>query len=421
MTEFIYNAAWTLTAPVLRAVLSARPAYRPLLQRFAPPVPAMEAPPIWVQAVSVGEVRTVRPIVEAMNKRWGQTPTLLTASTLTGHQLARELLPQCPVTWFPFDQKRAVHEFMEKAAPLALILTETELWPNTLRIAHRHNIPVIIVNGRLSDKHYPHYRRIRPLLRPVLKTITLACMQNQEYAERIKDLGVPSDRVHVTGNTKFDGLNPTPQPRPSARLRQENGFPAEDPVIIFASTRPGDEEIAARAWRELKSEFPTLRLSIAPRHPNRISDATAPFNEPILLRSEIKKGRTPKDERVFILDTLGELTEFYSLSTLAVMGGSFSPDIQGHNPLEPAAAGLPTLFGPHMRNFSGPAQILLDANAARQVRDADELTIQLRHLLRHPEERDALARAAYSAIKENQGAIERSLDLIQSVLDLPLA
>ncbi|HIJ65041.1 MAG TPA: glycosyltransferase [Candidatus Hydrogenedentes bacterium] len=417
MTYLVYDTALSIAAAPAAAWLALRRKHRPLLRRFSPSLPANCRRPIWMQACSVGEVATARPIVAAMRVRWPGVPIVLTASTAAGHALAQSDAAGATVAWFPFDHPWVVRRFVRRLDPLALVLVETEVWPNVLREMCRHGAPVIIITGRLSDKHFRRYLRARTLLRPVFRQIRVAGMQNEEYAERLAALGVPPTAIHVTGNTKFDGVTSSIPDEVCTSIRNENGFPENAPILLFGSTRPGDEALAATSLRRLRTRSPELRLILAPRHVERADQAAGLFNEPVLRRSEVCKGAKPRDERVFVLDTLGELRTFYGIATIAVVGGSFFPGVDGHNPLEPAALGTPTVFGPYMRNFEDLARALTDRQGACQVAAADELPAALERLLADDAERARIGANARAAVLANQGAVERNLDLLAGVLD----
>lgn len=412
MRYLFYDVATSLVAPVAGAWLALRATSRPMLARFAPKAPPLAGRPFWVHACSVGEVGVARPLLDALRQRHPRLPLVLTVSTLKGLHLAQKSCPETPLTWFPFDHRYCVRRFLKRLDPICLVLIETEIWPNVIRLARRFGIPVVLVNGRLSDKHFSRYRRFAWWFRPVFQQISAGGMQNEAYAQRIRFLGTPASVVRVTGNTKFDGVPTALSGEARARLRIENGFPEELPLVVFGSTRPGDESLAARCWQALRDEFPMLRLVIAPRHLERIEEALKPFQEPILKRSEVRGGRRPAGERVFVVDTLGELVQFYALATVAVIGGSFFPGVNGHNPLESAALGVATVFGPYMGNFMDPARVLLEADGAQQVHEPDALLPALRRLLSDRELRERLAARGRQAVLANQGAIGRTLDLL---------
>ena len=416
LAYLLYDLATSLAAPFAAAYLCIHPRHRPLLARLAPPVPGVSARPIWVQACSVGEVLTAKSIVAAMRRRWPDVPVVVTVSTAAGLELARASLKDVPVTWFPFDHRLSVRRFVRRLKPRVLVLIETELWPNVIRETRRAGVPVVLLNARLSDKHFPRYLRFRRILRPVVHQLSAVGAQNEEYAQRFVSLGADPAVVSVTGSTKFDGVPTSVDKETLAALREENGFPEDERVLVFGSTRPGDEALAATCWETLREEFPTLHLVIAPRHLDRLAEATAPFGDGLLRRSEVLAGQRPAGERVFVLDTVGELVRFYALATVAVVGGSFCAGVNGHNPLEPAALGVPTVFGPYMRNFIDPARILTECAGCVQVASPGALCAALRGLLSDPEARARIAAQGRRAVQSGQGAIERNLALLETVV-----
>lgn len=417
MTYFLYNIATSLAAPLGAAYLRCRRKHRALLGRFNPEIPSLgSARPFWVHACSVGEVNTAKALVVGMRARWPETPVLLTTSTQTGYELARGI---GPATWCPFDSAACVRRFVRTLNPRALLVVETEVWPNLYREPRKAGVPVVLINGRLSDRHYPRYVRLRRFLKPVLEQLSAAGMQNDEYAQRLVALGVDAARVRVTGNIKFDNTPAAVDPDVLASLRAQMGIEEGRPVLLFGSTRPGDEALAAACWRALRCEFPDLLLVIAPRHLDRLSEALAPLgDERVLLRTQTIAGRTLTDERVLVLDTVGELAVFYGLATVAVVGGSFYPGVNGHNPLEPAGLGVPTVFGPYMRNFADPARELVIHGGAVQT-EAAELGAALRKLLSDAEARRVMGARAREVVAANRGAVERTLDLLETVLREP--
>lgn len=411
--RILYDTALTLAVPAALPWLALHPRHRPLLARFRPATPAYPSPPVWVHACSMGEVGAARPILAAMHRRWPGVPLALSVSTRTGYEQATANPGPATVLWFPFDHPLSVRGFFRRLQPRVLVLLETELWPNVLHEARRRGVPVVLANGRLSDKHYARYQKWRPVLRPVFGAVDLAAMQNAAYAQRIVELGAPPERVVVTGCTKFDGVAAEIDGERIRRLRAECGLSEAAPTIVFGSTRPGDEVMAAACWRTLKERYPALRLIVAPRHLDRLDQALAPFaGEQVGLRSEQASGNR-QGARVLFVDTMGELTAFYGMATVAVVGGSFDEQVQGHNPLEPAALGVPTVFGPHMLNFRDPARVLIEAGGAVQLGARADVAAELVRLLDDPRERALLASKARRAIQENQGAIERTLDLLE--------
>jgi len=418
MRLLFYTFIMSVAAPFGAAYLLLRPKHRPLLGRFYPRIsPALSEEnrrPLWLHACSVGEVNIARPIVDAVQARWPGMPLVLTVSTISGRRLAEKSLPHVPLAWLPFDHPLCLKPFLRKLNPRALVLLDTELWPALITQTNRAGVPIILANGRISDKHFPRYKRAKWLLNPVLKNLSAAAMQNDEYAARIVQLGARPEIVRVCGSTKFDGVRETVEPGRTAALRAQCGFGESDPVLIFGSTRPGDEALAAECWASLRDEFPALRLVVAPRHLDRLHEAMSPFSEPVSRRSLPGQGGG-SGIRVFFLDTVGELVEFYAMSTVAVIGGSFSSEVNGHNPLESAALGVPTVFGPYMRNFIDPARELVANEGAVQT-NSNELLEVLRRLLHQLDEREKVGRNGREAVKNNQGAIGRTLDAVQTFL-----
>ncbi|MBX7255430.1 MAG: 3-deoxy-D-manno-octulosonic acid transferase [Candidatus Hydrogenedentes bacterium] len=416
MRQLLYDIALTCAAPAGAVWLAVQRRNRPLLARFSPRVPLVGTSPIWLHACSVGEVNVAKRLIPAIKEAMPETAILLTCSTVTGMALARESFADTPIAWFPFDHAIAVRRFYSAARPRMLVLIETELWPNVIREAHRRRVPVVMVNARISDKHFRRYRRAPRLFRDTLSRVAAAGAQNAAYTERLVSLGLPLEAAHVTGNVKFDGTTMEVPSEVRDGLRAACGIAATDQVLVFGSTRPGDEALAATCWEALRGEFPALKLVIAPRHAKRIEEALSPFNEPILRRSRAKEGATPGGERIIAVDTLGELVAFYSLADVAVVGGSFYPGVNGHNPLEPAALGVATVFGPYMSNFPDPARVLAECGGAVQVQAPEELPGTLRDLLQSPERRRAMGERSREAIVANQGAVARTVGLLSEVL-----
>ena len=292
MVYEIYSAAATLASPILWAGLRFSGRHRGLLERFRPSAPpaARGKRPVWIHACSVGEVNTAAPIVQAIHRRFEGLPVVVTTSTAAGRALAVERFGAENVSFLPWDIPANVRAFIARMNPAAMLLIETELWPAVIHECSRFGVPVAIVNGRLSDRHVRRYRMIRPLLREVFAHIEVFAMQTEMYASRARFLGAPSSCVHVTGNTKFDAA---PAPRDSAilaALRNEIGLEAGDLSIVFGSTRPGDEALAGRTYRELRETYPRLKIVIAPRHVERADEAAQEFKGPVARLSRIRAG-----------------------------------------------------------------------------------------------------------------------------------
>jgi 3-deoxy-D-manno-octulosonic-acid transferase len=405
-----------MAAPLVRRRFTRHAAEARLAERFKPLLSPGLAQPVWIHACSLGEVNTALPLFRAAREYFGEEAVLLTASTLTGRDRAQQVAGR-QSAFFPMDHPRSVRRFLDELKPRMLVLLETELWPNVLRECTRRDIPVLVVNARLSDKHFARYKRIQALAAPMFRQITAVGAQTQEYADRFIALGVPPAHVEVTGNLKFDAA-PTEVPQMQrAKLRAACGIPENAPVLVFGSTRPGDEALASACWATLREEYPGLHLVVAPRHIERRDEVRAHFGEPVLLRSEVKEGtRQAAGERVLLVDTVGELTQFYAAGSLAVIGGSFYPGVEGHNPIEAAALGALPVFGPHMRNFSEPAALLLAEGAAIQVPCAEDLYETLSALIRDTLALRQMGTLARRVVLDHQGATQRNLRLLQHTL-----
>lgn len=413
----LYDIGTTIAAAAGAIGLVFASKRRELLRRFNPLPRALEGPaPVWFQACSVGELGVAKTLIGGLRERRPDLPILLTTSTMAGYRAAAAVCPDATVTYFPFDHRLCVERFMRRAHPRAIVLLETEIWPNVIRVARGRSVPLVMLNARLSDKHYPRYLRFRKFLRPLLETLTAVGVQNEEYGERFRALGTPAEVVRITGNTKFDGVRTSGRAEVRARVREENGIPQDAPLLLFASTRPGDEALAARCVEALRGEIPGLILAVAPRHRERLDEVLACFSEPVRLRTRVKAGEQGGEERVFIVDTMGELADFCAAADVAVIGGSFYPGVNGHNPLEAAGYGVATVFGPYMRNFMDPARVLVGAGGAEQVTSPEELLPVLEDLLSNAGKREEMGERARTAVLANQGASERSLALLEEVL-----
>jgi len=409
----LYNTVLSCAAPLARTWLAFSRRHAVLRERFAPAVPGGTLGAVWVHACSVGEVNTVRALIPALRLRFPGVPVLLTTSTVAGRELALNTVRDTQVTWLPFDARKAVRRFVHRVQPRVLVLVETEVWPNLVRETRAFGAPVVVVNARLSPKQFPRYQRFRWLLRPAFVLLSSVGAQNETYAARYAALGARPDVLRVTGNVKFDAVATEVDARTRLELRISCGYGAETPVLVFGSTRPGDEALAARCWAVLRDQFPELRLVVAPRHNQRIDEAMEPFRgESVLRRSEAKEGSGPRDARVLFVDTMGELAAFYSLASVAVIGGSFFPGVDGHNPLEPAALGVATVYGPHMGNFPEASEALLARGGAVQVPTAEALCGTLERLLSDPQACRALGTLGRKAVLENRGATDRNADLV---------
>ena len=375
---------------------------------------------IWIHAVSVGEALSVRAFAGALKARYPGLRLFVSTTTIAGQQVAARDIKEADATfYFPIDLGFIVRRTLRLVKPRLLIVMETELWPTLLRESRRRGVRTMMVNGRISNRSYPRYRLVRPFMRRVLGDIDRFCVQSAESAARLVDLGAAPDRVQVTGNLKFDSLEPPPAGDDRGVHRVLRYFRVADarPVIVAGSTMRGEEAIVLRAFGRIRADGGRPLLVIAPRHPERFDEVERLAREEglsVSRRTALDIDREPAAE-VVILDTIGELAHLYRVATVVFVGGSLVPT-GGHNILEPAVFGKPILFGPHMHNFREIADSFLARHAAIQVASADEFEAILGSLLADPGRRARLGAAAREILDANRGARERTLDAIAAVL-----
>jgi 3-deoxy-D-manno-octulosonic-acid transferase len=386
-------------------------------QRLGWKIPRVEIPrrPLWIHAVSVGEVLAAKPLFLAMRAARPDLSIIISTVTLTGQALARkELGSAALVFYFPFDWLFSVRRFLSSLAPRAVLLLETELWPNFLRECSRLHIPVILANGRISDKSLQRYKLIPGVTARMLGGVSHLGVQTAQDKQRFLQLGASADRIHVTGNLKFDFPIPDVGKQRGVLnlISTALGVSAGDDVIVAGSTMKGEEFLLLDAFAVVRETLPATRLIIAPRHPERFDEVAELIGSrgvTFQRRSQLVEG-CPDTCHVVLLDTIGELRAVYSLSTVALIGGSFLP-FGGHNPLEPAVFGKPVIFGPEMSNFKEIASLFNRDQSARQC-NIEELPAVLIELLRDPGSREILGQRAVATVRNNQGATERTLALI---------
>src|SRR5688500_3578409 len=376
---------------------------------------------IWVHAVSVGEVLTARALLPDLRERYPRLRIFLSTTTMTGQQIARNNLQYIDeVFYFPFDLGFIVKRTLRLVKPRLFIMMETEIWPNLLRACHRAGVKTVLVNGRISSRSYPRYQLVRPFFRRVLRHVDRFCMQSEESARRIVDIGAPRDRVSVTGSLKFDSLE---LPGPSAPDRGRNRvlryfrISPGRPVVIAASTLRGEEEPVLEAFQRIRATMGNALLIIAPRKPERFDDVERLARRAgwrVARRTELPVDAEPRVD-VVVLDTMGELAQVYQVATAVFVGGSLV-DTGGHNILEPAVFGKPIVFGPYMQNFAEIARTFLDNAAAIQVRSGRELETVLLDLLGDPVRRASLGAAARALVEANRGARTKTLATVAQLL-----
>jgi len=379
--------------------------------------------PIWIHAVSVGETLAAAPLIRELLTRYPERSLVITTTTPTGSERVQALFSEQFIgqpdgrvfhVYFPYDLPGAVRRFLDKTRPSLALVMETELWPNLFRQCARREIPVLIANARLSARSAKGYGKLGALVRDTLGDINLIAAQGEGDAARFRELGAPSNRVAVMGNLKFDQRIPGDLEDRAEALRRELG--ASRPVWVAASTHEGEDEQVLDAFARLREVQPEALLLLVPRHPERFARVAALARKrghAVVLRSE---GRScDADASVFVGDTLGELLLFYAVSDAAFVGGSLVP-VGGHNMLEPAALGVPMVFGPHLFNFSDISRGLLEAGAARRIESSEQLAAVVGELLGDAALRAEMGEAGRKLVADNRGALERLLGLLKPYL-----
>src|SRR4051812_43902340 len=376
---------------------------------------------IWVHAVSVGEVLAARPLVSELRKRYPGLKLFLSTTTLSGQQLARRSVSEVDgVFYLPFDWTFAVRRTLKLVNPRLFVMVETEIWPNLLRECRRRGIRTALVNGRISQRSYPRYRLARPFFRRVLADIDRFCVQGEESARRLVELGAEPSRITVTGSLKFESLDATPIPgRGPERVLRFFRLSPQRPVLVAGSTMKGEEEFVVRAFNRLRSTPAgnNALLVIAPRHPERFAEAERICRHEglsTIRRSELPIDAEPRADAV-VLDTIGELAQLYQIATAVFVGGSLVPS-GGHNILEPAVFGKPIVFGPYMENFGEIAEAFVTNGAAVQLRSERELDAVVLSLMNDPVRRARLGAAARALVDANRGARDKTLAAIAQLL-----
>lgn len=378
-----------------------------------------DSSPIWVHAVSVGEVMAAKPLLKALKARWPDRRIVISTVTETGREIADGVADADFRIFFPFDFGFAVKRALDAIRPSLIIIAETEIWPNFLRYSRQRGIPVVMANGRISDKSFSGYLRFSWLFRRVLDDFAAFCMQTDEDAARIISLGAPRDRVHVVMNLKYDiPVMNFPEDR-KAEIRARYRIPQGVPILTAGSTHQGEEEAVIRACLTLKAGGGEFFLVIAPRHPERsgeVANLLAEAGIPFARRSGLGNGKVwfhPGE--ALLVDTVGELMDLYSISDLAFVGGSLVPT-GGHNVLEPASRGVPVLFGPHMNNFREIAARILECGGGARVDEPAMLAQMIRELLDSPARRKEMGARGAELLRENSGSTERHLAVISSLM-----
>ncbi len=400
-------------------------------------LPAARPGAIWIHAVSVGEALAGITLAKRLKDANPQRPLIISTTTLTGNALARERFPFAnAIIYFPFDWAFCVKRVMNRVRPAIVIVLETEIWPNFLRIAGEREVPVVFISGRISDKSFTRYQKffawfgfyLRPFLKSTLSSAVAFLMQTQQDADRIKLLGAPAAIVSVSGNLKYDMELPKPTPL-STWLEIECKRLGRHPIIVAGSVVATEEPLALIAFGVAQGDFQNSLLVLAPRKPERFAAAAAFIDEShrkFIRRSQLAVpgpsitgdsglNQIPADVNVLLLDSIGELASLYQLADGVFVGGSLVP-AGGHNILEPAAFGKVPVFGDSMENFADIASRFIEAGAAIQVGNPEDAGVELIHLLKDKEKMQRMGEAARRLVENSRGALDRALAEINKYL-----
>lgn len=384
---------------------------------------------IWFHAASVGEVKALSAITPYLQKNHPEYDLVVSTLTKTGKKEAERILKGVKLVFFmPVDLKRFIRRALRSLEPVALILVETELWPNLIRESKRNGCFVGMINGRISERSFRRYHLAKSLFKETISNFDLLCLQSEEYKERMARLGAALGRIEITGNLKFDRLLLAAKPDDVTLLRKSLQIPDDRRVVIAGSTREGEEQIIIPVFKKLKQRYDDLLFILAPRHLDRLnqlemilSDSQMSFIRRSQLEPSEGKGGMEnkgglKETSTILLDTMGELSRLYSLAQVAFVGGTLVP-VGGHNLLEPAIYGVPVIFGPHVDNFKEESKILIDSGGGIKVENQEALFLGLSDLLSNDDRSRKLGIKAQDAIRKRTGVAQRTMDSILSLLE----
>jgi 3-deoxy-D-manno-octulosonic-acid transferase len=427
-TYLLYNSALVVASPALAVGVAARLVRGKSREGCAERCGRLTfdlgdagRPRLWVHAASVGEVMAVTPILRAYRAMRPDDAVVLSVITPGGHEVAEGMVGKeiDAVFYSPVDVPFAVRRAMRYVRPCVLAVVETELWPNLLHIAHRSGARVALIHGRISDRSFPRYRRVRGLFRWVFSAFDRVLARSDADAERLREIGAPADRVAVLGNAKFDQAPPRLSSEEANALRRDLRLPDGAPVLVVGSTRVAEEEqIALRAYARARERVADLALVYAPRHLERTGDVVTAMRALGLApvrRTEMEGG--PAIVEQIILDTFGELARVFAVCAVAFMGNSMMPPGGGANPLQPLAQGKPVLQGPYVSNFRDISEIIAQAGVARCVTDADTLAGAIVDLVNDEAGRAEIATKAVALVDANRGAAARYAEEIVRLMN----
>lgn len=423
----LYNVLLILAFPlILCALLLKKRCRSGLLQRIGWVVPRgwdSRQNVLWIHAVSLGEVSAIVPFVRMLHQRYPATRIVVSTITETGREAVRQQLSGIAAHCFlPLDYPWIVNRFITSLNPIGFLVVETELWPNLLRSLSHRGIPAVIMNGRLSSRSFSRYQWVRPFMRQVLSTVALGLVQSGRDERRFVELGALPDRMHRTGNMKFDLTMNGGFPSQPSIQRSAFRLSEDERLLVAGSTHPTEEEILLEGYRELLRSFSNVVLLLAPRHIERcdvLARTIEDFGFPPVRRSRLLEGgaQGAVGPRVILLDTQGELAQVYGLAFMAFVGGTLVP-VGGHNLLEPPVWGKPVCFGPYTDHCHEIAELLIESGGGIRVRNGHELTETFVRGMQNQDWVSHLGLNARKVIDDNQGVVERNLAMVEQVVGL---
>jgi len=373
--------------------------------------------PIWIHALSVGEVRSAVSLIGGIKNHFTHHPILFSVSTPSGFDIAHELLKKAVegIFYFPYDLPCLVKRSIEQIDPLSVIIVESDVWPNFLKEVKKKNISLILSNARMSDRSFRRYQILPYAAQFMYSFFSAICVQSERDAQRFLDLKISKDKIIATGNVKFDRSDALVSDLEAAEMKKAILLSSEMRVFLAGSTHQGEEEIILDSFLRLKKSHPELVILMAPRDPTRterISQMARLAGLKEMRRSAVDPAKNTDRWDVMVIDTLGELSRLYAIADIAFVGGSLVKE-GGHNPLEPAAYGKPILFGPDMSDFKAISDMLIHGCGAIKVNSTDTLYEVVDRLLKHPDQAQTMGAQAFQIFSENKGAVEHTLKVLE--------
>jgi len=414
--DLVYLTILLVALPYLLFKIATSPKHRAgLVERLGrlPEWPD-RGPRIWIHGVSVGEVLAAKSLVAGLERELPNHEIVISTTTKTGQEVARKHYPGKRVFYYPLDLSWATRKVLRRVNPQAVILLELEIWPNFLLATSVTEVPVLLVNGRISRKSFRRYGVLQRVIPEPMDRILLYCVQTRIYAERFRKLGVAEDRLKITGTMKFDNIATDRVQERIREVREALAIEEGEKVLMAGSTHPTEEETLYGVYTRLRSEDPSWRFIVVPRHPERFPEVEAMLRRRgarVLRKTAFTPEAMRSDRPVLLVDTMGELAAMYAAADLVFVGGSLIPH-GGQNMMDPAGIGRPVLFGPHVRNFRESVDILLDSRAAVMAKDAAVLEDRILTLARRPEVARDMGERARRVVIDQKGASRRILDLI---------